>query len=287
VVQLVKRANTTTGFGLVMKSYHIHISGQVQGVGFRPYVYKLAETMDVKGWVSNSNDGVHIEFNAKEEVAIQFYQAIIQSPPVHSIITEHHIHEIPSKDFSSFCIKASSSSNQPNLLFTPDVALCEECRKEVLQNDNRWYNYPFTTCLHCGPRYSIINNLPYDRANTTMEPFATCEDCKREYHDVYNRRHFSQTISCRQCPIPMHLFNSNGSEISNDNETILSTLNTLLLDGNIVAVKGIGGYLLICDATNDFSITILRKRKHRPAKPFALLYPDIETINSDTELNEK
>jgi hydrogenase maturation protein HypF len=270
-----------------MKSYHIHIGGQVQGVGFRPYVYKLAEKMSAKGWISNSNDGVHIEFTAEEEIATKFYQTIIQSPPSHSIVTHHHMDEIPLQKFSSFYIKESSTDNKPNLLFTPDITICEECRKEVLLNNNRWHDYPFTTCLHCGPRYSIITDLPYDRVNTTMAPFALCKDCESEYSDVYNRRHYSQTISCTQCAIPMHLYNSNGDEISNDNTTILSTLNNLLLEGNIVAVKGIGGYLLICDATNDFSITTLRKRKHRPSKPFALLYSGIETIKLDAELSNK
>lgn len=270
-----------------MKSYHIHIGGQVQGVGFRPYIYNLAEQMNVKGWISNSNDGVHIELSAEEEIAAQFYQTIIQSPPSHSIIAHHHIHEIPLQEFSSFFIKKSITGNKPDLLFTPDIAICDECKREVLQNDNRWFDYPFATCLHCGPRYSIITSLPYDRINTTMAPLALCNDCEREYNDVYNRRHYSQTISCTQCAIPMHLYNSSGNEISNDNTTILSTLNNLINEGNIVAVKGIGGYLLICDATNDFSVTTLRKRKHRPAKPFALLYPGIDTIKSDAELSEK
>lgn len=270
-----------------MKTYHIHIGGQVQGVGFRPYVYKLAEKMDVKGWVINKSDGVHIEISADEVTAIQFYQTIIQSPPSHSIITHHNIHEIPLQKFSSFVIKESLTENKPNLLLTPDIAICEECQREVLTNDSRWFNYPFTTCLHCGPRYSIVTGLPYDRINTTMAPLALCADCEREYNDVYNRRHYSQTISCQQCAIPMHLYNNHGEEITIDNKTILEKVNNLLKEGNIVAVKGIGGYLLTCDATNDLAITILRKRKHRPAKPFALLYPDIETIRLDTELSEK
>jgi hydrogenase maturation protein HypF len=270
-----------------MKSYHIHISGQVQGVGFRPHVYKIAEQIGIKGWISNSNDGVHIEFSADEAIAIQFYQTIIQSPPAHAIITHHHIHEIPSHKFSSFSIGESSNDNKPNLLFTPDIAICEECKREVLANNNRWSGYPFTTCLHCGPRYSIVTGLPYDRINTTMAPLALCKDCGREYNDVYNRRHYSQTISCVQCAIPMHLYNNHGEEISNDNKAVLTSLNNLLKEGNIVAVKGIGGYLLVCDSTNDLAITILRKRKHRPEKPFALLYPDIDTIKADAELNKK
>jgi hydrogenase maturation protein HypF len=287
VVQLVERTSAAAGFNLVMKSYHIHINGQVQGVGFRPYVYELAEKMNVKGWIGNSNDGVHIQIIADEETATQFYQTIIQSPPSHSIITHYHIREIALQEFSSFTIKESITDSKPNLLFTPDIAICDECKKEVLTNNNRWYGYPFTTCLHCGPRYSIITGLPYDRINTTMAPLSLCKDCEREYNDVYNRRHYSQTISCAQCAIPMHLYDNTGHEISDDGQEILLRLVNLLKAGNIIAVKGVGGYLLICDATNDLAIAVLRKRKHRPAKPFALLYPDVQTIELDTELSEK
>lgn len=284
MVQLAEGTNRDPG--LVMKSYHIHISGQVQGVGFRPYVYKLAEQYGVKGWISNSNDGVHIELTGEEATATRFYQTIIQFPPSHSIITHHHIHEIPLQEFLSFNIKESVTGSKPKLLLTPDIAICDECKKEVLTNDNRWYAYPFTTCLHCGPRYSIITGLPYDRINTTMAPLELCKDCEREYNDVINRRHYSQTISCAQCEIPMHLYDNSGVEISDDSQEIVLRLINLLKGGNILAVKGIGGYLLICDATNELAITLLRKRKHRPSKPFALLYPDIATISLDAELSE-
>lgn len=268
-----------------MTTYHIHISGQVQGVGFRPFVYKLAEKLGIRGWINNSNDGVHIEFNASPGIAAQFYHTITNAPPLHAIITDHHIHEIPSRFFSSFVIKESIAEGRPNLLFTPDIAMCEECKNEILQDGNRWSKYPFTTCLHCGPRYSIITHLPYDRENTTMAPLARCKDCSSEYNDVHNRRHYSQTISCKNCAIPMHLYDIGGDELSNDETNIISTVNDLLKEGNIIAVKGIGGYLLLCDATNEFSISTLRQRKHRPAKPFALLYANADMIKGDAELH--
>ncbi len=268
-----------------MTTYHIHINGQVQGVGFRPFVYKLAEKMGVHGWVSNTNDGVHIEFNAAPGMAAQFYHTIINAPPPHAIITHHHIHEIASKFFSSFIIKESIAETKPDLLLTPDIALCAHCRKEVMENNNRWSNYPFTTCLHCGPRYSIITRLPYDRENTTMAPLALCKGCSTEYNNVYNRRHYSQTISCNECAIPMHLYDATGKHLSNDPSIILSQVNKLLKEGDIIAVKGIGGYLLLCDATNENSILTLRKRKHRPAKPFALLYADANMVKADAELH--
>jgi hydrogenase maturation protein HypF len=268
-----------------MTTYHIHINGQVQGVGFRPYVYGLAKEMGIPGWISNSNDGVHIEFNAAPGMAAQFYHTIISSPPVHAIITQHNIHEIPARFYSSFMIKQSMVDGKPDLLFTPDIAICEECKNDVLVNKDRWSNYPFTTCLHCGPRYSIITHLPYDRVNTTMAALATCKDCAAEYNDVTNRRHYSQTISCRNCAIPMHLYNVAGEEIFEDGVTILDKIADLLKEGNIIALKGLGGYLLLCDATNEFAIATLRKRKHRPSKPFALLYADINMIKVDAELH--
>jgi hydrogenase maturation protein HypF len=268
-----------------MTTYHIHINGQVQGVGFRPYVYKLARTMNVHGWVSNTNDGVHIEFNASPGTAAQFYHQIVTQPPSLAIITQHHICEIPSRLFSSFEIHASRADNKPDLLFTPDIAICAQCREEILQNNNRWSKYPFTTCLECGPRYSIITHLPYDRHNTTMAPLAVCETCRAEYNDIFNRRHYSQTISCSHCAIPMHLYDAAGNEISDVSTTLISIISDWLKEGSIIAVKGIGGYLLLCDATNEFSIATLRTRKKRPSKPFAVLYPNTDMIKADAELH--
>lgn len=267
-----------------MTTYHLHIKGRVQGVGFRPFVYALAQKYGVYGWVSNSNDGVHIEFNADPGVAAQLYHSIISSPPPHAIITHHHIQETPYHTYTAFVIKESKTTGKPNLLVTPDIAICDDCKSDVLQKGNRWTHYPFTTCLHCGPRYSIMTNLPYDRESTTMAPLSTCKDCSSEYEDVYNRRHYSQTISCSNCAIPMHLYNAAGEELATDKATIIGIITTLLKDGAIVAVKGIGGYLLLCDAANGLSISILRKRKHRPAKPFALLYPDLQTTRRDAKV---
>lgn len=268
-----------------MTTYHIHINGQVQGVGFRPFVYKQAGQMGVQGWVSNSNDGVHVEFNATPDMAARFYHSLISDPPPNAIITHHHIDEVPLQSFTSFQIKESDTAAKPNLLFTPDIALCRECCEEVLVPGNRWSGYAFTTCLHCGPRYSIITELPYDRKATTMAPLPTCPNCVEEYNNVYNRRHFSQTISCSDCAIPMHLYRTTGEELFPKDCSMLNAATNLLREGAIIAVKGIGGYLLLCDAGNQGAITTLRERKHRPAKPFALLYPNIQKLKDDTEIH--
>ena len=270
-----------------MKSYHIHIGGLVQGVGFRPYVYRLAESRGLTGWVSNTKDGVHIAFNADEKTATDFYTAIIQSPPAHAIITKSYIESIRSQAFTSFEIITDTGNNKPDLLLTPDFAICENCRQEITDNRNRRYGYPFTTCLQCGPRYSIIKKLPYERHYTTMQELPMCAFCREEYNDVYNRRHYSQTNSCPNCAIPMHLYNAGGKLLSDDISNILKTLQEFLTAGYIVAVKGIGGYLLLCDATNEVSIHTLRKRKHRPAKPFAILYDTIQRAQRDVYISDK
>ena len=264
-----------------MQTYHIHIGGLVQGVGFRPFVYRTAVEMGIKGWVNNSPDGVHIEFTASQDLADDFYYNVLSHPPVNAIITHHSIHPIAPREFDSFSIQKSSNDTMPDLLITPDIAICPDCLQEISDHTNRRYQYPFTTCLNCGPRYSIMQTLPYDRHNTTMDPLPMCEQCGEEYINVADKRHFSQTNTCAQCPIPMHLYDANGKLICNENEKIFNVVDTALTEGRIVAAKGIGGYLLLCDATNENAIETLRERKHRPSKPFALLYKDIEMVLKD------
>jgi hydrogenase maturation protein HypF len=270
-----------------MHTYHIHINGLVQGVGFRPFVCETAEKLGLTGWVNNSNNGVHIEINATSAAADIFYNTIISNPPVNAIITHHHIKEITSKPFSSFYIKQNSCITKPDLLLTSDFAMCHQCRNEVMDVNNKRYHYPFTTCLNCGPRYSIITALPYDREDTTMYNLEMCPTCDDEFNNIHNRRHYSQTNSCKQCAIKMHLYNDTGNCVTTENKEILDIINQQLHCGSIIAVKGIGGYLLLCDATNETVISTLRNRKQRPAKPFALLYADIEMACIDLQLHPR
>jgi hydrogenase maturation protein HypF len=264
-----------------MQTFHIHIKGIVQGVGFRPYVCRIAENMQLSGCVSNTNDGVHIAINADEEKAKAFYQHLIQNPPVNAIITEHSIEEIEKKKYSGFSIIHSITNTEPDLLLTPDIAICDSCREEIKDPSNRRFGYAFTTCLNCGPRYSIQTMLPYDRNNTTMHDLHMCAACETEYHDIQNRRHYSQTNSCPDCEIEMHYYEAAGSR---QQAAGLSQIANDLLNGLIVAVKGVGGYLLLCDATNEIAIKTLRERKQRPAKPLALMYPSIAAAENDLEL---
>jgi hydrogenase maturation protein HypF len=270
-----------------MNTYHIHIGGLVQGVGFRPFVCRLAERMGIPGWVSNGNDGVHIEINATEEEADSFYQSILCCQPANAIIRSQHKEKISPRVYKAFTIKESDNSARPDLLLTPDLAICENCRKEITDPENKRYQYPFTTCLECGPRYSISTGLPYDRPNTTMAALGMCQSCEEEYTDIHNPRHYSQTNSCPDCAITMHLFDNNGVAISKDPDSILQIATESLRHGHILAVKGIGGYLLLCDATKHYSVSTLRDRKHRPSRPFAVLYPSVEQIAGDLEITAK
>jgi len=270
-----------------MNTYHIHINGIVQGVGFRPFVYKLAYKFGILGTVKNSTDGVHIFFNSEANTALNFYNTILSSPPINAVISNSNFEIIPDKNFDQFIIEVSTKENhqQTSMLMTPDIAICQDCKNELYTQKNKRHLYPFITCLNCGPRYSIIQSLPYDRENTTMSNVEMCKDCNSEYHDPLDRRHFSQTNSCKDCAIEMHLFNEQKNLVSHDAAYILQCIDEELHEGKILAVKGIGGYLLLCDATNDKTIQRLRKRKNRISKPFAVLYTNIDLIKNDVHLS--
>ncbi len=268
-----------------MPTHHLHIEGQVQGVGFRPFVYRLAHEMGIKGWVSNGVDGVHITAASETASLDEFCRRLVDEAPYCSVITHFINTPLPEQTFSDFTIQPSRQAGQPKLLLTPDMGLCDNCRRELHEGGNRRFHYAFTTCTFCGPRYSIIRKLPYDREFTTMEVFDMCPDCRQEYTDPLDRRYFSQTNSCPACAVHLQLSDRQGNSLSLDPEDIISRASDLLLDGRILAVKGIGGYLLVADATNRSAIQTLRDRKHRPSKPFALLYPDIETLAGDVILS--
>ncbi|MEO0338570.1 MAG: carbamoyltransferase HypF [Bacteroidota bacterium] len=256
-----------------MQTWHLHIEGIVQGVGFRPFVYALALEQGIKGWVNNTIDGVNVVFNAKRSNAEFFKNNIIEKAPRLSQITNTQLSLSETKFFDNFQIIHSAVEGKPNLLLTPDFALCEDCRKEIHNPDNLRAGYAFTTCTNCGPRYSIINQLPYDRVGTEMAHFEMCPTCTQEYNDPSDRRYYSQTNSCPDCGIQLALYQANQQLISDRSEEIINTLIQHWENGAIIAIKGIGGYLLTCDANNDRAVTKLRSRKNRPTKPFALMAP--------------
>ncbi|WEK37976.1 MAG: carbamoyltransferase HypF [Candidatus Pseudobacter hemicellulosilyticus] len=270
-----------------MHTYHIHISGLVQGVGFRPFVCRTANALRINGEVCNNNDGVHVTFNASEKDAVAFYTGLIGQAPINALVVRHRLQRVGDRRFDSFTIGPSAADTRVRVLLTPDVAVCPTCRRELYEEENRRYQYAFTTCPDCGPRYSIITALPFDRENTTMRELPLCEACEEEYQFLHNRRQHSQTNSCPDCPIEMHLYNLGNGHALHDAETILQVVQERLINGYIVAVKGVGGYLLLCDATNARTIRLLRHRKHRPQKPFALLYTDVEMAKTDVRLRKE
>ncbi len=266
----------------MITSYYLHIEGIVQGVGFRPFVYKMAQEQKLKGWVNNTTDGVHIYLNTDKVTATVFLEKLLNNLPPLAHVTQSKILKVPYKQFDDFKIVHSESKSKPKLLLTPDAAICDDCKNELHNADDRRYQYPFITCTNCGPRYSIVNNLPYDRPFTTMESFKMCDVCQNEYDNPLERRHYSQTNSCPDCKIEMQLFEDGNLQ---KNFTDLDYIIQKWEEGKIVAIKGIGGYLLTCDATNSEAIKTLRERKKRPTKPFALMYRDCQMITGDVFLS--
>jgi hydrogenase maturation protein HypF len=267
-----------------MACYHIHIKGQVQGVGFRPFIYKLAKKLSIHGTVANGTDGVHIVLSAVDNLQCQrFMDDIIKFAPTPSRIISMDVEEMGHINFDDFSIIQSSTQEQRIVQVCPDIGICECCKAELFDRTNRRHYYPFITCTHCGPRVSIIHDIPYDRPLTTMSAFEMCPSCLHEFNDPDDRRYYSQTNSCHTCGVNMSLSpDSSVSDVDAVSKVVYS-----LQHGNIVAVKGVGGYLLLCDATNEDAVTKLRMRKRRPLKPFAIMYPDIETIKADVLIGKE
>lgn len=269
-----------------MKSFHIHIKGRVQGIGFRPFIYNLAKGNGLKGTVSNTLDGVHIFMNCEVDFLKDFIAQIHHKAPKQSLITATNYEEIPYKSYSDFEIIDSELAGTPDLLITPDFAICDQCKKELKDPENRRYQYPFITCTSCGPRFSIEDGLPYDRSRTSMNTFQMCPKCEQEFSNSVDKRFYSQTNSCPNCKISQWVVDNQGTRIGIDEEGIVDFVCDKIRAGAIVAVKGIGGFLLICDASNEDIVSVLRKHKDRPVKPFALLYPDVDLVKDNHKISK-
>ena len=269
----------------MQKTYKILISGQVQGVGFRPHVYNLASKYLLKGTVSNNESGVIIYITGTEKKANNFFESLLNNFPPASKIRESSISSVPYKHFEDFQIIPSAKGGALNLSLTPDFAICEQCKSEIIDPENRRYNYPFTTCVNCGPRWAITDTFPFERDHTSIAAFTMCEACKAEYTTFSDRRFHSQTNSCKTCGISTYLTDNKNNIIESDPGLIFGKIAQLLTDGAIVAIKNTSGYLLCCNAENREVVEQLRKRKSRPQKPFAVLYPSIEKLHSEIGLN--
>jgi hydrogenase maturation protein HypF len=254
----------------------ISVRGVVQGVGFRPFVYRLAAAHRLFGWVRNTSGKVEIEVEGGKTAIRNFLEELsIQAPPmarIEGIQTKY----LSPQGYTDFRIEESVSKANQYQLVSPDIATCAECREEIFDPLNRRYRYPFTNCTNCGPRFTIIEDIPYDRPNTTMRDFKMCPRCQREFDDPLNRRFHAQPNACPECGPQLELVDAHGKK--EKCADVIRKAAVLLIAGKIIALRGLGGFQLACDATNPATVNLLRARKHRPAKPFAVMASTIEDI---------
>ncbi|RUM60485.1 MAG: carbamoyltransferase HypF, partial [Persephonella sp.] len=250
------------------KRLKIHLTGAVQGVGFRPFVYNLAKRYGLNGYVINDTYGVIIEIEGDEKDINQFLISLQTEKPPLAHIFSQEIEQLSLKGYKNFEIRKSESKGKKEVFILPDISTCEECFKELTDPNNRRYRYPFINCTNCGPRFTIIERLPYDRQNTTMKKFKMCPDCEREYNDPKDRRFHAQPNACPICGPYISLYTSDIRLVSEREQALQDTIK-LLKEGKILAIKGVGGFHLVCDATNEKAIKTLRERKRRGEKPFA------------------
>ncbi len=267
----------------------IHVNGVVQGVGFRPFIYGLAQRYSLTGWVRNTSAGVDIEVVGDGEALESFTQAITAEAPPLSRIESVEWHEIAPNGYTRFEIKHSAAVEGAYQPISPDMAVCEDCLLEVFDETDRRHRYAFTNCTNCGPRFTIIQDIPYDRPKTTMSAFQMCPECQAEYDNPLDRRFHAQPNACPVCgprleliPSPEHDVPETWDELPEDE---IKATCELVRDGYIVAIKGIGGFHLACDATNPAAVQELRRRKGRAAKPFAVMMPDMGTVTRFCEVS--
>ena len=256
---------------------HIAIRGAVQGVGFRPFIYRLASAMHLAGWVLNSPAGVFIEAEGDGATLDAFILRIGEEKPPLAFIQSMESTFLDPCGYASFEILPSTHGGDTGALVLPDIATCPGCLADIADPANRRYRYPFTNCTNCGPRFTIIESLPYDRPNTSMKSFPMCDDCRREYENPSDRRFHAEPIACPECGPRLALWDERGNALAGDDDALPRTV-TMIRAGGIVALKGIGGFQLLADAGNDDAVNRLRERKHREEKPFALMAPDMQGV---------
>jgi len=270
-----------------IKTYIINITGIVQGVGFRPFIFRLAQKFNLKGNVSNTTEGVTVKINSSDaDITNRFISDIKNLKPPASIIEDLNIEDGHFKNYRSFKIIKSKNKEGKFQLVSPDIATCKLCIKDINnKKDSRRYYYPFTNCTNCGPRFTIIKKMPYDRCNTTMQEFEMCDDCRQEYNNINDRRFHAQPDACRNCGPELFLTDKNGTKIDSKNPII--TASNLLYDNKIIAIKSLGGFQVACNALSDETVTLLRKRKERPVKPFAVMFKDIQSIRNTYHISAR
>ena len=262
----------------------IKVRGVVQGVGFRPFIYNLAHSLKLSGFVFNSSSGVTIEIEGSEPQLDAFLEAIRTNPPALAVISQIEVSDLPAQSTTGFLIRESLNDDGFSLV-PPDTGTCDACWHDFGDPANRRFGYAFTNCTHCGPRYTIIQDIPYDRPSTTMAAFTMCPTCAAEYADPADRRFHAQPNACPVCGPSLALLPSGAALPPNafarkESISILREARALLLAGKILAVKGLGGFLLACDASNSTAVAELRRRKRRSRKPFALMARDLDSVRT-------
>jgi len=262
----------------------IIIRGAVQGVGFRPFIYRLASELGLKGWVINSSQGVFIEAEAGKNALNDLILRIEQEKPPLAHIQSLEFSFLDPIGYSTFEIRESEEEGEKTVLVLPDISTCDECMAEVWNPADRRFRYPFTNCTNCGPRFTIIETLPYDRPRTSMRIFPLCADCEKEYHNPLDRRFHAQPIACPRCGPHLQLLDSQGKVLA-EREDAIKQAGQLVLEGNILGFKGLGGFLIIANPYRTRVVQLLRERKPRRDKPFALMFPDLETVKRHCEVS--
>ena len=264
--------DTSDNIADLVTAVHLTVSGRVQGVGFRPFIYRLAHTHHLNGWVRNCTGQVEIHIQGENQALHAFTRRLFQHAPPLSRPVLENCEPATLDDLDAFTIRDSATTGATNIHVPPDLFTCDECINELHNKHNRRYRYPFINCTQCGPRYTLIRDMPYDRPATTMASFELCDDCRREYTDPLDRRFHAEPVACPACGPALEFTAPNCPRISG-NEAALTACVAALQAGSIVAVKGIGGYHLMCDAGNDIAIARLRRNKPRAHKPLAVMFP--------------
>jgi hydrogenase maturation protein HypF len=268
----------------VIQRARIAVRGAVQGVGFRPCVYRLAVEMNLTGWVRNSTEGVFIEVQGEQGLLETFLLRLQAEKPARSFIQSLEFSYLDPAEFHGFEIRASSDDGARNALVLPDIAVCADCLADILDPANRRYRYPFTNCTNCGPRFTIIESLPYDRGNTSMKLFPMCPQCRQEYEDPLDRRFHAQPNACPACGPRLALWDAAGDILAGTDDALVGAA-AAVRGGKIVAVKGLGGFHLIVDARNTQAVERLRARKRREEKPLALMFPSLRAVRHLCEVS--
>jgi len=271
--------------GGTLELARISVRGVVQGVGFRPFVYQLATKYGLQGWVCNTSEDVKIEVQGERKDLERFLSELQDSAPPLARIENISVTYQPPADYKGFEIRHSIAEEGKYQLISPDIATCQACLGDIFSPGDRRYRYPFTNCTNCGPRFTIIEDIPYDRPKTTMRSFKMCPECQAEYDNPLDRRFHAQPNACPKCGPTLELLDATGNHVAGSDA--IAAASQLLGEGKIVAIKGLGGFLLACDATSEKAVALLRQRKRRPFKPLAVVVADMDEAKRHCCISEK